>query len=95
MKHSFLKEHFDHLLLVFLAIVGAAAGLWADVKGHDQAANWMFTQSAGTIAALLMRMQLRKPAAGDALPADVASPANNPPSVASPSSNPSVEKDPK
>jgi uncharacterized membrane protein YfcA len=68
MIQDFWKSHFDHLLLALLGIIGAVAGLWASSHNQKEAASWLFTQSAGALAALLMRMQPHKDSGADPNP---------------------------
>lgn len=52
----FWKEHFDHVLLVLLGILGGAAGVWCSMHHLDDASKWLYAQAAAALAALLMRM---------------------------------------
>lgn len=56
---TFWKDHFDHLLLVLLGILGAVAGVWCTAHHFDDASKWLFAQAAASLAALLMRMNAR------------------------------------
>jgi hypothetical protein len=53
---TFLKEHFDHVLLVILGILGGAAGVWCDLHHLADSSKWMYAEAAAALAALLMRM---------------------------------------
>lgn len=53
---SFWKDHFDHVLLSFLGIIGAVAGIWCAVKNLPKPSEWCFVEAAAAISALFMRM---------------------------------------
>jgi hypothetical protein len=54
---NWAKDHFDHILLACLGVVGGGAAVWASAHGFEKAAEWLFMQAGGCVAALLMRMQ--------------------------------------
>jgi hypothetical protein len=53
---SFWKDHFDHILLSILGVVGAAAGIWCAVHHLDKPSEWCFVEAAAAVSALFMRM---------------------------------------
>ena len=59
---NFWKDHFDHILLAALGVIGAAAGIWCSAHKFDDASKWLFAQAAASLAALLMRMNGQRPA---------------------------------
>ena len=67
---SFWKEHFDHLLLVVLGVVGGAAGIWCSAHNMQKPSEWCFVEAAAALSALLMRMNTTP----KQLPTDSASP---------------------
>lgn len=52
----FLKDHFDHLVLALLGVLGAAAGIWCSMHKLDKPSEWCFVEAAAALSALLMRM---------------------------------------
>ena len=59
---NFWKDHFDHVLLALLGIIGGAAGVWCSAHKFDDASKWLFAEAASALAALLMRMNGQRPA---------------------------------
>jgi hypothetical protein len=53
---SFWKDHFDHILLSILGVVGAAAGIWCAAKNLPKPSEWCFVEAAAAVSALFMRM---------------------------------------
>lgn len=53
---TFLKDHFDHILLVLLGILGASAGILCSAHHMDKPSEWCFVEAAAALSALLMRM---------------------------------------
>lgn len=57
---NFWKEHFDHVLLVLLGVIGGAAGVWCDLHHLGDSSKWMYAEAAAALAALLMRMNSQR-----------------------------------
>lgn len=56
---NFWKDHFDHILLAVLGVLGASAGVWCAMHQLDKPSEWCFVEAAAAVSALFMRMNGR------------------------------------
>ncbi len=57
---NFLKEHFDHLTLGLLAVLGGIGVVWADAHTHIKSIEFFSAQTGACVSALFMRMQAHR-----------------------------------
>jgi hypothetical protein len=62
---TFLKDHFDHLTLVFLGVLGAVGGIVCSAHHMDKPSEWCLVEAAAALSALLMRMTGPRPTPTD------------------------------
>jgi hypothetical protein len=53
---NFWREHFDHILLVLLGVIGGIGGIICASHHMDKPSEWCFVEAAAALSALLMRM---------------------------------------